>query len=104
VSQPETLWKAVEAVLDGLSEKGGQLEIFRDYREEELCLLHHGLGRAIRNKFGLWGDNTALINDLTKRAGEMDADGMSSIIIITAWQEVNATNCVIIEGEEECKS
>jgi hypothetical protein len=97
-ARPKTLKEAVSMVLKELEHRG-QTNYFKDYKEDELVLLHHGMGRDIRNDFGLWGENAVLIAALREEAGKEHADDMSSFIIKRACMELQADNCIIIEKE-----
>lgn len=61
-------------------------EVIASMKEEDLITLHFGLGTWIRNNFGLWGGNTALLSD----AGKTDPDEAASIIINSLWRHVRA--------------
>ncbi|MCB9497155.1 MAG: hypothetical protein H6686_09770 [Fibrobacteria bacterium] len=51
--------------------------------ESGMALFHFGLGTAIRNRWGLWGDSP-LAKDLERR-GFQHPDDMSSVLIGTFW-------------------
>ena len=95
---PETLEEAAEELLRRL-EEAGQTQEFVNIPEDRLIgILHHTVGRKIRNDFGLWQDTK-----LTNALGNIHADDASTIIIKAAWQEANAKNCVIINQENTMK-
>ena len=50
--------------------------------EDELIRLHRGLGMAIRNNFGLWKGNKALLLE----TGERHPDDASGVIITALWR------------------
>lgn len=52
--------------------------------EDNLALLHHTLGRAIRNKFGLWDGNDKLMKDI----GLVHPDDASGVIIKELWKQL----------------
>lgn len=63
---PTTVDEAVAMLLDEMSEE--DKEIVRSTPEEEIIVrFHHGLGTWIRNRFGLWRDNKALLQSCGKR-------------------------------------
>ncbi|UUZ77398.1 hypothetical protein LP414_09330 [Polaromonas sp. P1(28)-13] len=49
--------------------------------EDDLTMLDFGLGQWVRNHFGLWGDNPALL----QATGEQHADDASGFIIRAFW-------------------
>ena len=56
-------------------------------KRSDLILLHHGFGTGIRNEFGLWGGNLALIQSCS---GKRNAhpDDVSMIIIERLWDSL----------------
>jgi hypothetical protein len=70
----------------GLDEESKQR--VRSTRREDLILLHHGWGTGIRNEFGMWGGNTALVDSCIARqpGAERHPDSASMIIIEGVWQ------------------
>lgn len=50
--------------------------------EDELIRLHRGLGMSIRNNFGLWKGNKALLLETGKR----HPDDASGVIITALWR------------------
>jgi hypothetical protein len=85
MQQPKTLKEAIK-LLPTLLPKS-DLTIFENMQEEELYKFHHGLGRWLRNQWGLWSGS-----DLQKefiRLGINHADDMSSIIIILTHRKLN---------------
>tara|TARA_R110002033_G_scaffold81286_1_gene132089 strand:- start:99 stop:392 length:294 start_codon:yes stop_codon:yes gene_type:complete len=53
----------------------------------DLILLHHGFGTGIRNEFGLWGGNFALIKSCSGRRNA-HPDDVSMIIIERLWDSL----------------
>ena len=53
-------------------------------KRDDLILLHHGFGTGIRNEFGLWGGNFALIESCSG-SRETHPDDVSMIIIERLW-------------------
>ena len=49
--------------------------------EDELAVLHIGLGQWVRHHLGLWGDNPALL----EATGEAHADDASGVVIRAFW-------------------
>lgn len=56
---PRTLEEAVKLLLGGLSEHAKL--VLKQATGEDLAMLHATLGTTIRNDFGLWSGNTALL-------------------------------------------
>ena len=77
---PSTVEEAVR-LLRGMVPEVEQARIAM-MQEDELTLLHLGLGQWLRNHLGLWGDNAALL----KATGELSADDASGVIIHAFWQ------------------
>ena len=53
-------------------------------KKDDLILLHHGFGTGIRNEFGLWGGNFALIESCSG-SPDTHPDDVSMIIIERLW-------------------
>ena len=51
---------------------------------DDLILLHHGFGTGIRNEFGLWGGNLALIESCSGSPNS-HPDDVSIIIVERLW-------------------
>ena len=58
-SWPKTVDDAVQILLVNLSEE--DKETIQNTPPEKLAMFHHGLGTYIRNQFGLWQGNKALV-------------------------------------------
>jgi hypothetical protein len=62
----------------------------RSLAKDELIELHFSLGLNIRNSFGLWGGNQALLDSCAKAAGAPpEPDSVSMMIITRAWEMVH---------------
>lgn len=88
--QPEKKWpttvdEAVRVLLRMLPDDEQQK--IAAMAEDDLILMHFGLGAWIRNNLGLWQGNTAL----QSATGEMDADGASGIILKALWRTLKST-------------
>lgn len=57
-------------------------------KEKSEAMLHHSLGRRIRNQWGLWKQDSELYHYLTA-LGFQHADDMSGIIIHFYWKHIN---------------
>jgi len=82
-SWPTTVEAAVDILLDQLLPK--DIEHIRSLPKKNLILMHHGLGRCIRNNFGLWQDNEELLNTACDDA---HPDSASMTIIIALWKRL----------------
>ena len=80
---PQTIEQAVAVLLKQLpeSEKDNIASMSRD----SLINLHFGLGTQIRNDFGLWGGNTALLES----TGNSHPDDAAMAIIEALWRKLN---------------
>jgi hypothetical protein len=81
---PETIADAIR-VLDAVLPDSAKDEI-RAIALEDLHVLHQGLGTFIRNEFGLWAGNDALITTTL----EIDPDLASMTIIREFWDHLQA--------------
>lgn len=82
---PRSLKEAVSLLLGGLSEHA-KLGLKQATGEAQLAMLHATLGTTIRDEFGLWSGNTALL----KACGSatMHPDDASMVIIKAARREL----------------
>ena len=82
---PVTVDATVADILAGMSE--GDKETLRNTKYDDLILFHHGWGTGIRNYYGLWRGNEALIKDAC--GGTLcHPDDASMVIIERAWEKV----------------
>jgi hypothetical protein len=85
---PEDLSKAVEMLRQTLSEEC--IDVIRSISEEEMKLMHLGLGSWIRSRWGLWSNTSASpLLKYFQGLGIYHPDDMSSIIIASLWRDVN---------------
>jgi len=82
---PKTVDEAVDRLLIELK-PADQLEI-RSKAKDDLILYHISLGLYIRNSFGLWRGNRALL----RSAGENQPDNASGVIIEALWKRLQTT-------------
>lgn len=81
---PKTLDEAVDRLLVELPKK--DKKAFKETKENNLIMLHHGFGTDIRNVFGLWEGNEELLKSC---GGEwIHPDSASMVIIETAWKRL----------------
>ena len=81
---PKTKKEAVELILSELDEESIQRLKFES--KEDMIQYHHGWGTGIRNSFGLWRGNEALLEDLGDK--NMHPDDASGVIIKAVWQAI----------------
>lgn len=80
---PTTLEEALLAMDSILSDKDRTFLNESPKSADDLAVeLHHSLGRHLRNSFGLWGEGSALANDLKTHHGVSHPDDMSHHIIV----------------------
>lgn len=74
---------AAVRVLQGMIPEDEQAKIAK-MPEDELPIIHFGLGQWIRNNLGLWQGNTQLL----AATGEKHPDDASGVIIRAFWQRL----------------
>lgn len=85
---PQTVQATVSDLLSRLSE--ADKTSLRQMKESDLALLHFGWGMGIRNHYGLWRGNRALIKDA---CGEgCHPDDASGVIIKAVWQALQGNS------------
>lgn len=85
-SWPKSVKDAVSLLIAELSET--DKEEIRGTPKENLIKYHHGWGMAIRNGFGLWRGNEALMKD----TGAEDPDGASMVLIRAVWEALQKSD------------
>ena len=83
-SVPTTKIEAVNMLLKEMSP--ADKNYVKNLKKDDLVLLHHTLGRAIRNNFELWAGNQALLKDVAKP----HPDDAAMVIIRELWNNLNA--------------
>jgi len=83
--QPQTVEEAVDRLHASIS-LNDEIRLVA-MTEEDLTDFHFSLGHHIRNEFGLWSGNAALLESCRITAGRQDlhVDDASSIIIKALW-------------------
>lgn len=74
--------QAVELLIGKLSPE--DRETVKNTPFDKLVRFHHGWGTGIRNAFGLWGGNAALLAD----CGCTHPDDASMVIIEAVWKRL----------------
>ncbi|MGM0442290.1 MAG: DUF6794 domain-containing protein [Elusimicrobiota bacterium] len=80
---PVTVEQATEKLIKDLPEE--DKNTLRSTPKEDLIKFHFSLGRHIRNSFGLWQGNGALM----KATGKQHPDDASMVIIENTWKKLN---------------
>ena len=83
---PVTCDEAAKRAIEKMGPAGEQR--LRSLAKDELIVLHDSFGLNIRNGFGLWGGNDALLAScVAESAGATpDPDSVSMVIITRAWE------------------
>lgn len=86
---PRSCDEAVDWLIEALGESS-KIKI-KETPREALIRYHHGLGRAIRNNFGLWRENYELLESCMQIRPHQDfhPDTVSMIIIEKTWEKLN---------------
>jgi uncharacterized protein DUF6794 len=83
---PRTVNAAVDTLLAGLS--SDERKKFTAIPEDSLWATHFSLGLDIRNQFGLWRGNVALLESCGQRPPYVP-DNCSGLIIRRAWEKLH---------------
>jgi hypothetical protein len=89
---PKTVAEAVEVLHANMSLNEECMLASMD--EVDLFDLHLSQGHDIRDDFGLWAGNEALLESCRIMAGKQDlhVDDASMVIIKALWEKVNSSN------------
>ena len=82
---PRTVSEAVDRLLSRISEEDKAL--IRSVRKRDMSRFHHGWGTGIRNAYGLWGKNQALLSTLPPLY--RNADSASWVIMEAVWERLH---------------
>lgn len=85
IDWPTTCDSAVARLTTQLPES--EEESLAAMKRSDLILLHYGFGTVIRNEFGLWGGNLALIKSCSGKRN-VHPDDVSMIIIERLWDSL----------------
>jgi hypothetical protein len=90
---PETLEEAAERVVElcGEQEVHSPLLVAQT-AEQFVAMCHQGLGRWMRNSWGLWSRASKLYADIHSRYGLEHADDLSGMILLAAWHGAENTD------------
>lgn len=91
IEWPATIAAAVGQIVVGMTES--DKTTLRATPREDLIAYHRGWGRSIRNEFGLWGGNDALLADCGRAAGRAHShpDECSMLIIEAVWDALRVS-------------
>ena len=85
---PVTCGEAATRAIEKMGPNG--VARLRSLAKDELIELHLSLGLNIRNGFGLWDGNQALLDSCATAAGGLpEPDSVSMMIITRAWEIVH---------------
>ena len=89
---PKTVDEAVKRLISEMALK--DKTIIANMAETELSLLHTNIGEYIRNEFGLWSGNKALMTSCCffAKKEKVQEDEASSIIIRELWKRLRETH------------
>lgn len=79
---PQTLEEATERIITGMNDSDKKIVI--ETPEKDLIIYHIGWGTSIRNSFGLWQGNNALLES----CGTKNPDVASMVIIRSVWEKL----------------
>lgn len=89
---PQSVEEAVDRILQGMSDE--EKHLVRATPRDDLILFHHGWGAGIRNSFGLWNGNRALMRSCAMARGGgpgssiMYPDDASLVIMEAVWERL----------------
>ena len=91
---PHTVEEAVDILIDKMQLKD-KTKIAK-MKEDDVIILHLTLGNYIRNKFGLWSGNEALMESCKEMIGKNKVHGgeASSVIIRMLWRKLCDTHAL----------
>lgn len=89
---PQTVDEAVDRLCSGMSLNDEIGLVSTD--EDDLVRFHFSLGHHIRNEFGLWSENEALLESCRILAGDdnLHVDDAAMVIIKALWKKEKQKN------------
>lgn len=97
-SWPGTVDEAVDRLLGELPADRVDW-IRRIPKDAVISQLYMGYGTGVRNQFGLWGGNDALLTS----CGTDDPEGCSSVILERLWDSVQAKTDPVLRASLQCQ-
>jgi hypothetical protein len=90
---PQTVKEAVDRLHNNIS-LNDEIRLAATLSEEDLIDFHFSLGHHIRNEFGLWSGNDALLEFCRILSGDrnLQVDDASMVIIKALWEKVKEKN------------
>lgn len=82
--EPQSVEEAVDTLIRILPKES--LDDITAMNEDDIIMMHHGLGLYIRNGFGLWRRNYALLESCGDR--NIHPDGASGVILEALWRRL----------------
>ena len=82
---PKTVSEAVDRLLSVISAE--HKASIRGMRKKELIRFHHTWAAGIRNAYGLWDSNEALLSTLP--SSKRHADAASMVIMEAVWERLH---------------
>ena len=80
---PKTLDEAVKICLLTMTDR--EKSVLKNTLEENLIMFHLSLAKNIREQFGMWDGNVALLES----CGASNPDDASMVIVEAVWKELN---------------
>ncbi|MEW6664128.1 MAG: putative molybdenum carrier protein [Thermodesulfobacteriota bacterium] len=98
---PVTIEEAVNALIEVMSLKDRTK--LANMPEEDLRDFQHALGPYVRNKLGLWANDSELLRACQAESGpgKLHPDSASSLIIEKLWKRLRATHTLRLVSEHE---
>lgn len=95
---PSTVEEAVDILLSHLPADDVEW-MRRNPKQSVTSQLYRGYGTGVRNHFGLWGGNDALL----KSCGNEDPEGCSIVILEAMWDRVQAQTDPALRASLQCQ-
>lgn len=98
-NKPRTVNEAVQILKNKWLQPKDRDWILRNSKDEVRARLYMGFGTAVRNDFGLWGDNQPLHDS----CGTKDPEGCSVVILDRLWESVRADADPAVVHQLDCQ-
>lgn len=97
--KPKTVDEAVQVLKTKWLQPKDREWILRNTKDEVRSRLYRGFGTAVRNEFGLWGDNQPLHDS----CGTKDPEGCSVVILNQLWESVRGDADPVLLHQLDCQ-
>jgi hypothetical protein len=90
--KPETFERALFLCATGyhcFSQKDKDILKNQKTANDFAVVLHHNYGRKIRNDYGLWNEESKLVDHMKRRFGIDHPDDISAVLLMCTWQILN---------------